>query len=85
MDVPDQIRRINSRLDGWANYYRLGAVTKAYKVIDRYTRDRLRQWLRRKFQLPNRGTGMFPIQDLYTQLGLVRLDQRVACLPWAKT
>jgi group II intron reverse transcriptase/maturase len=82
LDVSDQIRRINSRLDGWANYYCLGAVTKPYKTVDRYVRDRLRRWLRRKFQKRTRGTAQFPARVLY-QMGLTHLEAKRATLPWA--
>ena len=62
----------------------MGAVSKAYKAVDRYVQDRLRQWLRRKFQLPSRGTTRFPVPALYTQLGLIELEKRIANLPWVK-
>jgi hypothetical protein len=81
--VPDQIRRINSRVNGWANYYRLGAVTKPYRAVDRYVCDRLRHWLRRKFQRPGRGVSPFPDRVLHS-LGLTHLEATVATLPWAK-
>jgi len=32
-------------MNGWANYFCLGPVSKAYRAVDRHTCKRLRQWL----------------------------------------
>lgn len=77
--------RLNRLLVGWANYFCLGGVSKAYRAVDAHTRWRLRQWLRRKHQKQGRkGTRLFPDQYLYEKLGLVRLTERTRDLPWAK-
>ena len=39
---------LNRKLRGWANHFCLGPVSKAYRAVDRHTRQRLRHWLCRK-------------------------------------
>ena len=79
-----EVVRLNRMLVGWANYFCLGGVSKAYRAVDTHTRWRLRQWLRRKHKLGSKGTRQFPDQYLYEKLGLVRLTERTRDLPWAK-
>ena len=83
---PEQeVARLNRMLVGWANYFCLGGVSKAYRAVDAHTRWRLRQWLRRKHKKQgSKGTRQFPDQFLYERLGLVRLTERTRDLPWAK-
>jgi len=81
----EEVTRLNRILVGWANYFNLGAVSKAYRAVDSHTRWRLRQWLRRKYKKRgSKGTRQFPDQFLYQELGLARLTERTRDLPWAK-
>ncbi len=77
------VRRLNRRLTGWANYFRLGPVSKAYRAVDRHVAGRLRRWLCRKHKVRGWGFTRFP-DDRLEQLGLVRLWRRTRNLPWAK-
>jgi group II intron reverse transcriptase/maturase len=83
IDTEEQVGRINHKLAGWSNYFRLGPVSKAYRAVDRHTAERLRRWLRKKHQVQGRGTTRYPDRYLYQTLNLVRLAVRRRNLPWA--
>ena len=82
-DAETLVADLNRRLIGWANYFCLGPVSKAYRAVDRHTRRRLRQWLCAKHQRPGQGIGRYSDATLHEGLGLVRLAKRTASLPWA--
>jgi RNA-directed DNA polymerase len=75
--------KLNREITGWANYFCLGPVSKAYRAVERHTRRRLRQWLRAKHKVPGTGTAKYPDDILHEVFGLVRLGQRTASFPWA--
>ena len=79
------VEKLNHMMSGWGNYFCLGPVSKAYRVIERHTRRRLRQWLCMKHQIRWPAIKRFPDSYLDQQLGLQRLSQRTASFPWAKT
>ena len=85
MAVQDRVARLNRLLAGWANYFSLGTVSRAYRAVDRHVARRLRQWLCDKYGLRGQGTGRFPDEYLYGELGLSRLSGRRGSLPWATT
>ena len=84
LEATQQVERVNRKLTGWANYFYLGPVSKAYRAIDAYTSARLRRWLCGKHQRAGRGFQRYPDSYLYEHLGLVRLAPRTQSLPWAK-
>lgn len=84
LDAPDRVVRLNRLLRGWANYFCLGPVSKAYQAVDAHARYRLRSWLRRKHKVRGRGISRFSDEYLYRTLGLVRLGPLTHNLPWAK-
>lgn len=83
LPVEFQVARLNRLLTGWSNYFRLGAVSAAYRAVDYHARGRLRQWLCRKHGVDTRGPYQFPDQHLYDVLGLVRLCGKTRSFPWA--
>ena len=84
IDSKDQVQALNRVLIGWANYFSLGPVSKAYCAVDSHARERLRRWLCKKHKRPGQGTARFPDEHLYEVLGLQRLSVRTRNLPWAK-
>jgi hypothetical protein len=84
IDTELEVARLNRALTGWGNYFCLGPVSKAYRVIDTHVAGRLRRWLRKKHKTPGRGFARFPDEHLYQKLGLKRLSRTTRNLPWAK-
>jgi RNA-directed DNA polymerase len=83
-DTKEVIGELNQMLRGWANYFQLGSVSKAYESVDSHVRHRLRHWLRRKHKIKVRVEKDFTDDYLYQQLGLIRLTHFQGNLPWAK-
>ena len=82
-DAEDRITRLNRLLNGWANYFCLGPVSKAYRLVDKYACHRLRQWLRAKHKLQGEEKSRFSDRILEQRLGLVRLQAKTRTFPWA--
>jgi group II intron reverse transcriptase/maturase len=85
LDAADRVSRLNRMLVGWANYFCLGPVSKAYRIVDNHARHRLRQWLCAKHKVQGQGTSHFPDEYLERTLGLIRLQSRTHNFPWATT
>lgn len=82
-DPGEEVHLLNQILRGWGNYFRLGYVTGAWKVVQQHTCRRLRQWLRRKHGQAGGHQG-YPDMQLYEKYGLLNLVRTITRLPlWA--
>jgi RNA-directed DNA polymerase len=84
-DSTEMVRKLNQMMNGWANYFCMGPVSKAYRAIDQHARRRLRWWLCHKHKVALPGTGRFPDQCLYGSYGLTQLVERTRSFSWAKS
>src|SRR4029077_12106067 len=82
-DAKQLVEMLNRKTIGWANYFCLGPVSKAYRAVERHTYRRVRQWLRAKHKNSGSGSQRYSDEILHEHLGLVRLTQRTSGFPWA--
>jgi len=83
-DCEALVQKLNRMLIGWANYFCLGPVSRAYSAVDQHVRTRLRRWLCDKHKEPRPGYKRFPEASLNAVFGLLNLSKRTAGLSWAK-
>jgi RNA-directed DNA polymerase len=85
LEVTEVVKKLNQGITGWANYFCLGPVSKAYQTIEEHARKRLRRWLCAKHKVAWPGYKKFPESSLFDRLGLIKLTERTHNFSWAKS
>jgi RNA-directed DNA polymerase len=73
---PEVRDKLNSSLLGWSNYFCHGTRRAAFRGVDQYVYERVRDFLVRRHKVAGRGSRRFSCEVVY-DLGLLRLE----CLP----
>ena len=76
LDPEEMAGRLNRMLRGWANYFRLGTVNAAYRIVDSHACFRLRQWLGRRQRVQGSSRSRYSEPYLRRTFGLVKLEGR---------
>jgi RNA-directed DNA polymerase len=83
-DTEGKVRKLNQMLVGWANYFCLGPVVRAYETVMKHVQRRLRRWLCEKHKVWSGIYTRYPDEYLHEQLGLKQLCVRRHSQLWAK-
>jgi RNA-directed DNA polymerase len=75
-DTEELVAMLNRKMVGWANYFSLGPVSKAYNIVNRHACQRLRQWLCQKHKVGGSGFKQFSDKKLHEDYALVDLLRR---------
>jgi group II intron reverse transcriptase/maturase len=76
LETDELVGRLNHLMRGWANYFCLGTVTKAYNAVTAHVCYRLRQWLRWKHKWQGWQYARYTDAYLHDTLGLLRPRRR---------
>jgi len=71
-EVKEELNRVTR---GWANYFSYGTRHRAYRAVDFYVEDRVRQFLRRRHKVSSRGTKRFSRETIFGELGVFQLQR----------
>ena len=70
----DEVKdELNRAVRGWANYFSYGTRLMAYRAVDHYVYDGVRQFLRRRHKVQTRGTKRFSPDVVFGELGVFQL------------
>ena len=70
---PEVRDRLNHLLRGWSSYFSYGSRLLAYGAVDHHVERRVRHFLRRRHQMPSRGTRVLADAVIFGPLGVLRL------------
>src|SRR6266498_1797949 len=72
---PEVRDTLNRSLLGWSNYFCHGTRRSAFRGVDRYVYERVRDFLARRHKVAGRGTRRFSCEVVYGERGLLRLER----------
>jgi RNA-directed DNA polymerase len=72
---PEVCDTLNKSLLGWSNYFCHGTRRSAFRAVDRYVYERVRDFLARRHKVAGRGTRRFSFEVVYGERGLLRLER----------
>jgi RNA-directed DNA polymerase len=72
---PEVRDTLNKSLLGWSNYFCYGTRRSAFRGVDRYAYERVRDFLARRHKLAGRGIHRFSCEVVYGERGLMRLER----------
>jgi RNA-directed DNA polymerase len=72
---PEVRDTLNKSLLGWSNYFCHGTRRAAFRAVDRYVYERVRDFLARRHKVAGRGTHRFSFEVIYGERGLLRLER----------
>ena len=70
---PEVCKRLNTKLQGWQNYFGYGSIARAFHIVNRYVEQRVRNFLRQRHRHSTSGTYRFPSELIFGRLGVHRL------------
>ena len=72
---PEVRDTLNRSLLGWSNYFCHGTCRAAFRGVDQYVYERVRDFLARRHKVAGRGTKRFSRDVVYGERGLLRLER----------
>ncbi len=72
---PEVRDTLNKSLLGWSNYFCHGTCRSAFRGVDRYVYERVRDFLARRHKVAGRGTKRFSCDVVYGEHRLLRLER----------
>jgi RNA-directed DNA polymerase len=72
---PEVRDTLNRSLLGWSNYFCYGTYRRAFRGVDRYVYEHVRDFLARRHKVAGRGIHRFSCEVVYGERGLLRLER----------
>ncbi len=70
---PEVRDRLNRMLQGWSNYFSYGTRLPAYRAVDNYVYQGVRDFLCKRHKVRSRGTRRFSDAVVFGEMGVLRL------------